>query len=155
MEASTLEPVLAKHPFFQNLEARHLRFLAGCASNVRFEAGRMIGREGEAADHFYLLRQGQVAVETYAPPRGAITIQTLGEGEILGWSWLIPPHRWRFGARALQPVSALALDGKCLRGKMEEDHDLGYALLKRFSGVMVNRLEATRLQLLDVYGNHG
>lgn len=154
MEASTLEPVLAKHPFFQNLEPRHLQLLVGCASNVRFEADRMICREGKAADHFYLLRRGKVAIEIYAPPRGALTIETVGEGEIVGWSWLIPPHRWHFGVRAVEPVVALQLDGKCLREKMEQDHDLGYALLKRFADVMVKRLEATRLQLLDIYGTH-
>jgi hypothetical protein len=78
----------------------------------------------------------------------------LGEGEILGWSWLIPPYNWHFDARAVELTRAIALDGKCLRNKCEQDHDLGYELLKRFAHIMEQRLQATRLQLLDVYGNH-
>jgi CRP/FNR family cyclic AMP-dependent transcriptional regulator len=86
------------------------------------------------------------------PQRGFATLQTVSEGEVLGWSWLLAPYRWRFGARTLQPTRALAFDGKCLRGKCEDDHDLGYELLKRFTNVVTERLEATRLQLLDLYG---
>jgi len=149
----TLEPVLAEHPFFQGLAPEYLRVLVGCASNVRFEAGQQIFREGEEANEFYLIRHGKVALEVYVPGRGSITIQTLGVGEILGWSWLVPPYQWRFDARAVELVRAIALDGKCLRTKCEDDPRLGFALLKRFAHVMTERLQATRLQLLDVYGN--
>ena len=149
----TLEPVLAEHPFFQGLAPEYLRVLVGCASNVRFEAGQQIFREGEEANEFYLIRHGKVALEVYVPGRGSITIQTLGAGEILGWSWLVPPYQWRFDARAVELVRAIALDGKCLRTKCEDDPRLGFALLKRFAHVMTERLQATRLQLLDVYGN--
>ena len=86
------------------------------------------------------------------PHRGLITVQTVREGDVLGWSWLFPPYRWHFGARTLQTTRALAFDGKCLRGKCENDHDLGYELFRRFSQVITERLEATRLQLLDLYG---
>ena len=147
----TLEPILAQHPFLKELEPRHLKILVGCASNVRFNAGQVLFHEGEEANQFYMIRQGKVAIEILAPELGPITVQTIGEGDVLGWSWLIPPYRWRFGARAVELTRAIALDGKCLRQKSEEDHDLGYELLKRFSGIIVERLEATRLQLLDVY----
>jgi len=147
----TLEPILAQHPFLKELEPRHLKILVGCASNVRFNAGQILFHEGEEANQFYMIRQGKVAIETLAPELGPITVQTVGEGDVLGWSWLIPPYRWRFSARAVELTRAIALDGKCLRQKSEEDHDLGYELLKRFSGIIVERLEATRLQLLDVY----
>jgi CRP/FNR family cyclic AMP-dependent transcriptional regulator len=147
----TLEPILAKHSFLKGLEPRHLRLLVGCASNVRFSAGQILFREDEEARHFYMIRQGKVAIEILAPGIGPITVQTVGEGDVLGWSWLVPPFRWRFGARAMELTRAIALDGKCLREKSEEDHDLGYELLKRFSGIIAERLEATRLQLLDVY----
>ena len=149
----TLEPVLAEHPFFQGLAPEYLRVLVGCASNVRFEAGQQIFREGEEANEFYLIRHGKVALEVYVPGRGSITIQTLGVGEILGWSWLVAPFQWRFDARAVELTRAIALDGKCLRTKCEDDPRLGFALLKRFAHVMTERLQATRLQLLDVYGN--
>jgi hypothetical protein len=81
-----------------------------------------------------------------------MTIETIGEGEVLGWSWLFPPYRWQFDAQAVGLVRAIAFDGRCLRGKCEEDHDLGYWLMQRFAQVMSQRLQATRLQLLDLYG---
>ena len=147
----TLEPILAKHPFLKGLEPRHLKILVGCASNVRFNAGQFLFHEDEEANEFYMIRGGKVAVQIQGAERGPITVQTIGEGDVLGWSWLIPPYRWRFDAKALELTRAIALDGKCLRTKSEEDHDLGYALLKRFAGIIVERLEAARLQLLDVY----
>ena len=148
----TLEPILSEHPFFHGLDERYLKLVVGCASNVRFEAGQFIFHEGEQANHFYLIRHGIVALEVFAPNRGSLTIQTLDDGEILGWSWLIPPYQWRFDARAVESTRAIALDGKCLREKCEEDHDLGYELLKRFASILGQRLEATRIQLLDIYG---
>jgi CRP/FNR family transcriptional regulator, cyclic AMP receptor protein len=147
----TLEAILAKHPFFDRLEQRHLDLLVGCASNVRFDAGQFILREGEEANHFYLIRHGKVALEIFAGHRGPITVETLEDGDIVGWSWLFPPYRWRFDARAVDITRAIALDGKCLRTKSEQDHDLGYELLKRFARIVEERLQATRLQLLDVY----
>ena len=129
---------------------------AGCAKNVRFEAGQYLFREGEPADEFYLLRHGRVALEITAPGRGAVTFQTVGEGEIVGVSWLIPPYRWTYDARALELVRAIAhgRDAACAQ-KCEADHDLGYEMMKRFVPVLVERLQATRLQILDVYGTPG
>jgi CRP/FNR family cyclic AMP-dependent transcriptional regulator len=148
----TLERILSEHPFFKGLEEPYLQLLVGCASNVRFNAGEVVFREGEQANKFYLIRQGKVAVEMFAPSRGPIILQTLGEGEVLGWSWLVAPYRWRFDGRAVELTRAIALDGECLRGKCEEDHDLGYELMKRVSLVMEKLVQATRLQLADVYG---
>lgn len=148
----TLESIVSEHPFFKGLDDQHIKLVAGCAKNVRFSEGEIVFREGDPADQFYFIREGLVAVELLIPQRGYTTLQTVGEGDVLGWSWLMPPYRWRFGARTLQPTRALAFDGKCLRNKCEEDHDLGYELLKRFTFVVTERLEATRLQLLDLYG---
>jgi CRP/FNR family transcriptional regulator, cyclic AMP receptor protein len=150
----TLKGILAGHAFFKDLEEKYLDLLVGCASNVRFEAGEFVFRQGTEASQFYLIRQGAVSLEMFAAGRGAVTIQTLGAGEILGWSWLIPPYRWMFDARASELTRAIALDGKCLRNKSEQDHDLGYELLKRFAQVVGERLDATRLQLLNVYEVH-
>ena len=147
----TLEPILAKHPFLKGLKPEHLKILVGCASNVRFNAGQFLAHEGEEANEFYMIREGKVAVQIQGAERGPIIVQTIGEGEVLGWSWLIPPYHWRFDVKALELTRAIALDGKCLRTKSEEDHDLGYELLRRFAGIIVERLEAARLQLLDVY----
>ena len=147
----TLEPILKQHPFFEGLDAAQLNLIVGCASNTRFQPGAYLFRTGEEATQFFLIRQGRIATEIYAPQRPPIVIQTLEEGDVLGWSWLIPPHRWRFDARAVGAARAIALDGKCLRTKCEENHDLGYEILKRFAHVVSQRLEATRMQLLDVY----
>jgi CRP-like cAMP-binding protein len=148
----TLEPILAEHPFIKGLEPHHVQLIVGCASNMRFDAGQFVFREGEEANQFYIIRKGKVALEIFSPEKGPIIIDTLGDGEVLGWSWLIPPYHWRFDARAVELTRAIALDGKCLRNKCEEDHDLAYELLKRFAHLMEERLEATRLQLMDIYG---
>jgi len=147
----TLEHIISEHPFFADLASPYANLITGCASNVRFEAGMYIFREGGQADTFYLVRSGRVGLEIFPPHRKPILLGTVGEGEILGWSWLLPPYHWKFNARALESIRAIALDGKCLRTKCEENHDLGYELLKRFAQVIERRLEATRLQLLDVY----
>jgi CRP-like cAMP-binding protein len=148
----TLKPILEQHPFLRGLDAPYIDLIVGCASNVRFEADQFIFREGEEANQFYIIRDGKVALEIFAPERGPMIIDTLDKGEILGWSWLVPPYQWRFDARALEPTKAIALDGKCLRKKCEQHHDLGYELLKRFADIMAQRLDATRLQLMDMYG---
>lgn len=148
----SLGRIIEEHPFFQGLEKRHIEFITGCAKNVRFSEGEVIFREGDPADEFYFVRQGLVAVELMVPQRGFTTVQTVGAGDVLGWSWLLPPYQWRFGARTLEETRALAFDAKCLRAKCESDHDLGYELFKRFSHVITERLEATRLQLMDLYG---
>lgn len=148
----TLERIIAAHPFFADLESHYTGLLTGCAANVRFASGTHIFKEGEEANEFYLIRSGKVALEIFAPQRKPIVVETLAEGEILGWSWLLPPYLWKFHAHVMQETHAIALDGKCLRTKCEQNHDLGYEVLKRFAQIMERRLEATRMQLLDIYG---
>ncbi len=152
VDSTSLGPVLAQHPFFADLDAETLDLISGCAANASFSAGEYIFREGDPADQFYVIRFGKISVEINTPNRGPHSVQTLGAGEVLGWSWLIPPHRWRFDGRALELVRAIGLNGKCLRAKCDDNRELGYRLLSRFAGVMVKRLEAARLQLMDVYG---
>jgi CRP-like cAMP-binding protein len=146
-----LERILAEHPFFAGLDPGYLKVLSGCAENVRFARDKYIFKEGGAANTFYLIREGQVALEIFPPQHKPISVATVGVGEILGWSWLFPPFVWKFSARAVKDVRAIGLDGRCLREKCEADHNLGYETLKRFSRIMQQRLEATRLQLIDVY----
>ena len=150
----TLEPLVAAHPFAHHLSQAHVQLLVGCARNVRFEAGQFVFREGQDADAFYLIREGRVALEV-PTATATLTIMTIGAGEVLGWSWLFPPYKWKFDARALEPVRAIALDGRCLRTKSEADHDLGYELLKQFALMVEQRLHATRLQLLNAYDERG
>jgi CRP-like cAMP-binding protein len=148
----TLDALLSGHPFFAGLKPEYLALIAGCGRNVHFSAGAYLAREGDAADRFFAIRSGRVAVETHAPPQGSLMLQTLGEGEILGWSWLFPPYIWQFDARALEEVRATAFDGACLRAKCENDPALGYDLMKRLAHLVSRRLEAATRQLLDVYG---
>ncbi len=149
----TMDTIVGESPLFADLDPELAGVIAGCARNVRFAPGEQLFREGEPADTFFLVRFGTVLIETWVPGRGAVSIETVGEGEAVGWSWLIPPYRWHFDARALDVVRAVAFDGECLRDKCNVDHALGYELLCRFSQVLVERLQATRLRLLDVYGN--
>ncbi len=146
-----LDVVLRDHPFFLELPEKHLQLLAGCGKNEKFEKDQFLFREGGDADRFYIIRQGMVRIELYSTRRGPIMLETIGEGNVLGWSWLVPPYRWRFDARALELTRVVTMDGKCLRANCAEDPELGYELLKRFTLVLADRLEATRLQLLDMY----
>jgi len=150
----SLESVIREHAFFKGLAEPHIQFMVGCAKNVRFDQGQYIFREGDAAAQFYFIREGLVSIEFMVPQQRTATVQTIGEGDVLGWSWMTPPYRWHFDARALHKTHALAFDGECLRAKCEEDHDLGYEILKRFTNVVMERLDATRLQLLDLYSVH-
>ncbi len=150
-----LSRLLRELPFFHGLDDDQVKFLTGCASNVRFRAGEFLVREGGEANATFLIRSGRVALEIEVPGRGVRQIQTVEEGEILGWSWLYAPYRWQFDARAVGLVRAIEFDGTCLRNKCEFDHDLGYEIVKRLLYQVHQRLERTRLQLLDVYrANH-
>jgi len=149
----TLEPLLRDHPFLRELEPEYVVLLAGCAANVRFREGSFMFREGEPAGQCFLIREGKMALEIAAPGRGSIIVQTLGAGDVTGFSWLLEPHQWEFDGRAVEPVRALALDGTCLRGKCADDPRLGFELTQLFARLAIRRLQATRLRLLDVYGN--
>lgn len=150
----TLERLLGEHPFFAGLDEGFCKLASGCAKNMRFEAGQYVFHEGEAADQFYLLREGRVSLQISAPGRGAATFLTVGPGEVFGVAWIIPPYRWTYDARALERARVIAMDAACLRRKCDADHHLGYELMKRLTPVLVDRLHATRLQMLDIYGAH-
>ena len=150
----TLENSVAKHPFCKGLSVPQLRILTDSAMETKFEAGQLIFREGDIANRFYLIQEGQVALESLAIDREPVLIQTIGAGDVLGWSWLFPPYYWHFDARALEPTTAIFFYGTRLREQCEADHELGYELIKRMSMIMLNRLQATRRQLLTVYEKH-
>jgi CRP/FNR family transcriptional regulator, cyclic AMP receptor protein len=153
MAMAGLERIVLEHPFFAGLGAAFAEAISGCARNLRVAAGEYVIREGEPSDEFYLVRHGAVALELHAPGRQPIIVATLREGEVLDGSWLVPPYRWAFDARALELTRLLGVNAMCLRDKCEADHDLGYELMKRFVGAIGEKLHAARLQALDVYGN--
>lgn len=146
-----LTRLIAAHPFFADLRSDYLAIIVGCASNRRLHAGEYLFREGAVADEFFLLREGRVAFECHVPGRGAVVFETIDAGEVLGWSWLVPPYTWHFDALAKTELRFIAFDGSCLRGKMEADGALGYDLMKRFMPVLVKRLHSTRMSLMDIY----
>jgi CRP-like cAMP-binding protein len=147
----TLLRLLQEHPFLQGMKDEHLQVLVGCATNVRFEPGDFLVREGEEAKRWFLVREGQVQLETHIPGHGPAPVATLGDNDVIGWSWIVAPYLWHFDARAVQQTRAVALDGVCLRQKCDTDHDLGYELMKRFLRVVQQRLYWARLQLVDMY----
>jgi CRP-like cAMP-binding protein len=148
----TIEPILTSNPVFKSFDEPEIKLLVGCASNVVFKPDQHIFREGEEANTFYIVRHGRVTVEVFSPWQGPICIQTCGEGDVLGWSWLFPPYKWHFDAKSTEQTRLIALDGKCLRTKCENDRNLGFKMMKVFAEIMAERLDATRLQLLDIYG---
>ncbi len=150
----TIETLLTDVPLFRHMPEERLDLLAGCGTNVRFHDGEMLFREGDEANVFYVVRHGSVALETFVPARGSMVIETVEPGEVVGWSWLFSPYRWHFDARALGLVRATAFDGACLRVKCADDPAFGYDLMTRFAQVLIERLQWTRLRLLDVYGQH-
>ena len=147
----TIEQYLPDHPFFDGLDEDALALLAGCATNRHFVPGKQLFREGEPADTFFVIRYGRVALEMRLPT-GSVVLDTAEQGEVVGWSWLVPPYRWTFDARALDETGVVAFDGACLRAKCQSDPALGYALLQRVVHVMSDRLHSARVRLLDLYG---
>ncbi len=147
----TIAEDLPGHPFFAGLDSDALALLAGCAVNMHARPGEYLFREGEPADSFFVIREGRVALEMRLPT-GAAVLDTAEQGEVLGWSWLVPPYRWTFDGRAVDHVRAVRFDGGCLREKCAADPDLGYALLQRIVQVMSQRLHSARVRLLDLYG---
>lgn len=150
-----LDEILGQVPFFEGMADGEIALIAGCGRNVHFDAGETIFRQGDAADNFFVVRHGTVAVGNFVPPRGELVIETLEAGDLLGWSWLFPPYRSHFDARALTAVRATQFDGACLRDKCAADPALGYDLMSRFAQVLIERLQWTRLRLLDIYGSDG
>jgi CRP/FNR family transcriptional regulator, cyclic AMP receptor protein len=148
-----IEALLTEHPFFKEMTAPYRSLIAGCGKNVRFDSGQLLAKTNDPANRFFAIRHGRMSIEIQSPERGPLIVQTLEAGDIVGWSWLFPPYDWKFDVRAVEQVRALSFDGECLRGKCERDPAMGYDFMKRFAQVFMKRLEATRLQLLDLYGN--
>jgi CRP/FNR family transcriptional regulator, cyclic AMP receptor protein len=148
--AESIENLIRQHPFLKDLSPHQYRLLADSAMQIHFRPGEVIFQQGDPANRFYLIQRGKVAVEAWLRDRGTITIQTLGAGDVLGWSWLFPPYYWQFGSRALEATDAIFIYGTPLREECESDHELGYELMKRVSAVMLERLQATRRQLVGV-----
>jgi len=146
-----LETVIAAHPFLTGWKPEHLRALVDNAMMMSWQPGEIVFREGDPANRFYLIQQGRVALESRREEAEPVLIQHIGPGDVLGWSWLFPPYCWHFDARIIEPTTAIFFYGTRLRENCEQDHDLGYELMKRMAQVLIHRLQATRRQLLAVH----
>jgi CRP-like cAMP-binding protein len=151
IDREPLEARVALHPFLAGINRSHLRLLTDCAMAATFKPGQTILREGEFANRFYLIETGRVVLESAAAIDDPVPLETIGPGDLLGWSWMFPPYVWHFTARAIEPTTALFFYGTILREYCEKEHSLGYELFKRMSLVMMKRLQAARKQMLRLH----
>ncbi len=149
--SSTAE-LLTRYEFFSELSDEHRQQVAGCGTLVRLARGTHLFVAGEPANEFFLLQDGVIALELATPAVAGFRFETLGTGDVVGWSWLFAPHRWSFDGYVVEDANVVRFDGDCVRAKCDQDHELGYALMKRFAQVVVKRLASSRLQLMDIYG---
>lgn len=147
---SVLE-ALREHPFLQGVGEGPLKRLASFSALAYYETDDVILRAGERAITCHLIREGRVAITVHDPKRHQIVLQTLGEGSVAGWSWLTPPYRWCFDARAVSNVKTIAVAAEDLRKAFADDHEFGFEMLQRFTEIFAERLHAARFQLLDLY----
>jgi CRP/FNR family cyclic AMP-dependent transcriptional regulator len=147
-----LTDLIKSHPFLAGLDPEFYEFFHDCATVRRFASQQQIFHEGGEADHFYLILSGEIALETFVPGCGTVTIQRLGPKEALGWSWLFPPHEWHFTATTLAPTEVISFNAEALRAKAAENRDFRDELLTRVAKTLLERLQSTRMQLIDLYG---
>ncbi len=150
---TSIAELVAHHQLLAGLPGDAVAKVAGCAQNVAYRAGELLLKEGGEADTLFLVRRGTVAIEIHAPNGGAMVIETVGPGATVGWSWLFAPYKWQFDARAVDSVGVVAVDGACLRAKADTDDAFGHLLVSRVAAVLLERLQATRIRLLDLYGS--
>jgi CRP-like cAMP-binding protein len=150
-EASAVKAVasvIAEHPFLKGLQREHLQVIVDNAMRMHYQPGDYIFCESDPANRFYLIEKGKVSLESHRRDEAPVPVQTMGAGDVLGWSWLFPPYRWHFDARALEPTTAIFVYGTRLREACEQDPAFGYELMKRMAQVVIQRLQITRQRWL-------
>ncbi len=146
-----LDKLLAEHPFFDGMDGASRKTLAGCARSERYDVGDMIAQEGQPAERFYFIRSGSVALEFHVPGNDGLVIETLHDGDVFGWSWMVEPYEWSYDIRVTELTRVFSLEATCLRKKLKKDNALGFELYSRFMPVMAKRLYSARQQLTDMY----
>ena len=144
---------IALHPFLVGMNPKHLALLTECSIPVRFKKGQIILREGEMANRFYLIESGKVVLESGERFGDPVIVETIGAGDLLGWSWMFPPYVWHFTARAAEPTEGIFFYGTILREYCERDPSLGYELFKRITPVMLKRLQSARRKMLSLHAH--
>jgi CRP/FNR family transcriptional regulator, cyclic AMP receptor protein len=153
MSLSALEMAVADHPFVRGMSSAHVQILTDCAMLTKFEAGQMVFHEGDIANRFYLIQQGKISLETRSHNTSVIAIQTVGAGDVVGWSWLFAPYYWHFSACALESTQAIFFYGTRLRERCEDDREFGYQLMRRVTSVLMLRLQVTMAEALRLAAN--
>jgi CRP-like cAMP-binding protein len=153
MAENDIKAILLASPFFSDFSQKYLELIAECGHETHFSAGEFLIREGDEANEFFLIREGDVAIESHVLG-GVLTVAKSGTDGVVGFSWLFPPYRTAFDARAVTEVSAVKMNAHCLRAKVESDHEFGYLFMKRFAQLTMKRMQSTRRQMLDIYGEH-
>lgn len=153
-EREPLETRVELHPFLVGLRPHHIKLLADCAMTKQFAADDYLFRQGEFANRFYLIEEGEVVLESLDTQGERVVVERVGPGKMVGWSWLFPPYVWHFDARATKPTKAIFFYGTILREYCEREPSLGYELFKRMSAVMIERLQNARVQLLRARDQH-
>lgn len=149
-KGAELEQSIGEHPFFSGMSAERLAEIVRDAQEIIFEPGELIFREKDPANRFFLIKEGEVALESHAPGGGPLFVEKIGPRDVLGWSWLVAPYLWQLTARAVTRTKAIALNGAHLLGVCERDPAFGYDLMKRFTKVILARLQATRKRWLEL-----
>jgi CRP/FNR family transcriptional regulator, cyclic AMP receptor protein len=144
---------LAAHPFLHGMSRDQLSMLAEAASDVSFPARYRLFEDGGNATRFWLIQSGHVSLDLHLPGEGPVVIETIGMGELLGWSWLFPPYQWAFGAVAVTAVEAFEFNAPAVRELCAAGPGLGYELNRRISRVLAKRLQATRIRLIARSGH--
>jgi CRP-like cAMP-binding protein len=147
--------LLGDHDFVANLPTGTIDLIAPLAETRTFRAGSLLFTEGTPADALYLVMQGHVAIEIHAPERGAIVVETLAAGSVVGLSWAAAPYRYQFDARAVDDIEVVRVDAEKFRTALNARPEIGSAVYERLIGLILDRLQATRVRLLDLYGHDG
>jgi CRP-like cAMP-binding protein len=149
MNASSMAMLLEGQGFFAGVPERVASTLGALTSERKAGIDELLFRQGDRADHFYLVRNGLVAIEVYAPGRDPIVVEQVYDGDVVGWSWLVSPYRWSFDARAVEPSSLIDIDAAALRARFADDPALGFEVMRRFIPVMARRLSSARERLVE------
>jgi len=155
MSEKKIATILSKQSFFHGLSSEFIDFLSGHAVERKLRKGEILFEHGQPADRFYLLRDGRITIEVPAISGPSLVVQSLGPDKLLGWSWLIPPYKWSFQARAEEDCEVLEFDGKAILDRCESEPRFGYEILKRFSSLMSERLEAARTKMMEEWNPPG
>ena len=150
---NNVRSILEEHQFFSGLNPTFLKLIEDSASIETFDSHDYLFYEGDPAPHFYLVLEGLIGIQIFGGEAGFINIQKLCPGEIIGWSWLLPPYNWFFSGEVLESCRVVKFDGEKLRNICDDNHDFGYEMARRLTSIVTQRLSETRSKLVAYKGS--